>query len=207
MSVRMRFHTKTEVKVHMAKHEGDGHAIDKCEDCSVNLRSSSSRKTSPVAGQLFSCDHQGCDFKTRWRSSLSKHLNQVHNQYKPFSCSHTGCSFRSATNSRLTLHNNEVHLRIRTKKCHVCDERFFFRKTDLHAHMSHHQTKDHDMNKCYECVGYQKTNHRLSQALVASHKRRAESERTKKMVTDERENTHQCINRCSLKLNLRCQKC
>ena len=33
------FHTKTHVRIHMTTHEGDGHEVAKCEDCSVNLRS------------------------------------------------------------------------------------------------------------------------------------------------------------------------
>ena len=62
-----RFLHTCHVRVHMTTHEGDGHEIEKCEDCSGNLRSKSSRKTKLAAGKLFPCDHQGCDYKSRWK--------------------------------------------------------------------------------------------------------------------------------------------
>ena len=49
-----------------------------------------------------------------------------------------------------------------TKQCHVCDKRFFS-KSDLRTHiLSQHQTNDHDMDDCVNCV---------TQALRAAHKR------------------------------------
>ena len=36
------FHGKPGLRLHMTTHEGDGHEMAKCEDCSVNLRSKSS---------------------------------------------------------------------------------------------------------------------------------------------------------------------
>ena len=82
------------LRAHMTTHEGEGHEMAKCEDCTVNLRSKSSRKPHPAAGKLFLCDHQGCDYKNKWKSCLLSHLKQVHSEERPSSCSHTKCSFR-----------------------------------------------------------------------------------------------------------------
>ena len=78
----------------------------------------------------------------------------------------------------MATHQQQVHLKIKTKRCHVCNKRFFS-KQNLRSHMlSHHQTNDHDMAKCDNCVIYLKKSHRLSQARTASHKRRAGNEGT-----------------------------
>ena len=83
----MAFNCKFNLKSHMATHEGDGHEMAKCEDCSASLRSKSSRETKPAAGIYFSCDHQGCDFKSRWQSSLCGH-RKVHSEETPFICNY-----------------------------------------------------------------------------------------------------------------------
>ena len=75
----------------------------------------------------------------------------VHSEERRFTCSHTGCSFSSKTKSSLTIHRN-VHLKIRTKRCHICNTRFFF-KSGLRAHMlSQHQTNHHDIDLCENCL-------------------------------------------------------
>ena len=172
------FYFKSCLRSHMNTHEGDGHEARKCEDCSVNLRSrwSHGRKSSrQAAGQFFICDHQGCDYKSRWKSTILSHQKQVHSEERPFLCSHAGCSLRSKTKIGLRAHQNRVHLKIRTKCCHVCDKRFFS-VTDLRAHITlQHLTKDHNVDKCEDCVRLLKKNHKRSQALKASHKRRAET--------------------------------
>ena len=166
------FHSKWHLTSHMATHEGDGHEVAKCEDCSVNLRSKSSHNTFPAAGKLMQCDHQGCDYVSRCKNTLLSHKKHEHSEERPFSCNHTGCSFRCKTKSRLTLHQNQVHLKIKTKTCHICDK-LFFSKPVLRVHMmSQHQTKNHDMDECGDCVVYLKRNHKLSQALRASRRRR-----------------------------------
>ena len=106
----------------MATHEGDGHEVAKCEDCSVNLRSKSSHKPRPAAGTFFECDHQGCDYKSRWKRNLLSH-------------------------QKLRLHM-----------------------------LSQHQTNDHDIADCDNCVSHLKKNHILSQARVAFLKRRTGKE-------------------------------
>ena len=170
------FHSKNHLTAHMAHHEGDGHEVGNCEECSVNLRSKSSRK--PAAAKLFPCDHQGCDYKSQWRRSTVSHQKQVHSDEKPFSCSFTGCSFRCKRKTNLTTHMNQVHLKVKTKGCHVCDEQFFS-KTGLRFHMmSNHQTEDHDVDTCNDCVTNLKKNQIMSQAVVASRKRKAERKRT-----------------------------
>ena len=159
-----RFHSKSHLKNHMWTHEGDEHEMAKCDDCFVNLRSKSSRKPCPAAGKLFECDHQGCDYKSKWKGVLLSHQKQIHS----FSCSHTGCSFRSKTNAHLTMHQRRVHLKIRTKRCHVCDKRFFW-KAGLRAHMlSQHQTHDHDIAECDDCLAHLKKSGRR---YTASRKR------------------------------------
>ena len=165
------FYTKTHLRIHMAKHEGDGHDVNKCKDCSVNLISKASSKTIPAAGSYFPCHHHGGDFKTRWKASLWTHLNQFRNQNRLFSCSHTGCSFRCKTKGNMTRHQNGVHLKIRRKQCHVCNMRFH-QKADLRAHMkSRHETNDHSMVTCDDCITS------LSHVQAASHIRRAEKGR------------------------------
>ena len=61
---------------HMKTHERNGHEVANCEDCSVNLRGKSSRKAEPTSGEPVACDHQGCDFKSKWKSSLWRHQTQ-----------------------------------------------------------------------------------------------------------------------------------
>ena len=163
---------------HASTHEGDGHEVAKCEDCSVNLRSKWSVTNEPLVFTMFQCDHQGCEYKSMLMESLLSHQKHVHTEERPFLCSHTGCSYRCKTKSNLMLHQKRVHLKIRTKLCHVCDNRFFA-KADLRSHMmARHQTKDHDMTGCDNCVTHLKKNHKLSQARTESHKRRAGKERT-----------------------------
>ena len=87
---------------------------------------------------------------------------------------------RSVARQRITfaLHRKQVHLKITTKRCHVCDKRFFA-KRELRAHMSsQHQTIDHDMAECDNSVIYLKKSHTRSQAMTASHERRARKEET-----------------------------
>ena len=59
---------------------GDGHAIDKCEECSVNLKSKYSCKN--IAEQISlslslslssPCDHRECKFLSRSRRSRLSH--------------------------------------------------------------------------------------------------------------------------------------
>ena len=130
-----------------------------------------------TAGSFF-CDHPGCKFRTTWRESLVSHKRHTHSDKKPFSCNNTGCSYRCKTKSNLRTHQTQVHLKIRTKCCHVCDKRFFILNS-LRAHMlSQHQSKDHDVARCDDCVTYLKKNHRMSQAKKASNKRKVERKRT-----------------------------
>ena len=170
------FYTKTQLMQHMVTHEGDGHEVAKCEDCPVNLRSKWSRKASPAAGQLFLCEHEVCDYQSRWKNNVSKHQKQVHSEERPFSCNYTGCSFRCKQKNTLTNHENRFHLKVKTKGCHICNKRFFW-KAYLRAHMlSNHQTDAHDVDECDDCVTNLKKNERMSRAVVASRKRKAERE-------------------------------
>ena len=172
---RRGFLNNSRLRDHMATHEGNGHEVAKCEDCSVSLTCRSYR---PTVGKLFPCDHQGCDYKSGWKGSLLSHQKHAHSEERPFSCSHTGCSYRSKTKSNLTNHQDQVHLKIKTKRCHVCDKRFFVLGS-LRAHMmSHHQTNDHDIAHCDNCVTHPKKNHKQSQARMASLKRRVGKGRT-----------------------------
>ena len=78
----------------------------------------------------------------------------------------------------MTIHQKQVHLKIKAKRCHLCDKRFFA-KSDLRVHMmSHHQTDDHDMDDCDNCVTHLKKNHIRSRARTASLRRRARKEGT-----------------------------
>ena len=76
------YRTKSYLKSHMTTHEGEGHEMEKCEDCSVNLRSKSSRGTKPTAALCFSCDHPGCchlcDKRFYMLSSLRDHVRSQH---------------------------------------------------------------------------------------------------------------------------------
>ena len=77
----------------------------------------------------------------------------------------------------LTNHQKQVHMKIMTKCCHLCDR--LFSKHDLRAHVkSQHDTNDHDMNNCDDCVRVLNKNHRQVQAAIAASKRKAESKRT-----------------------------
>ena len=167
------FPSKSHLRVHMKTHDKNGHEMEKCEDCSVNLKTKSWRKTKPAAGKSFHCDHQGCDYKSRWKSVLFSHRKQAHSLEKPFSCNYNGCSFRCKMEHDLMSHDKRVHQKIRTKKCHVCDKRFFS-KSNLRVHMMSHQENDHDMGQCDKCVTYLKKDNKRSQAQTASHKRRAQ---------------------------------
>ena len=70
--------------------------------------------------------------------------------------------------TNLRTHQKQVHLKIKAKSCHVCDRRFYSNQ-DLRAHMkSQHQTADHDMSKCDDCVIILQKNHRISQARIAT---------------------------------------
>ena len=44
--------------------------------------------------------------------------------------------------------------------------------------MSQHQTNDHDIDGCSDCVVYLRKNHKLSRALTASRRRRARKDGT-----------------------------
>ena len=125
----------------------------------------------------FTCDHPGCTFRSKWRGNINNHKRQVHSDEKPFACDHTGCSFRCKTNDQLMSHQRQVHLNIRTKSCHVCDKRFF-KKSNLRVHMKTHQTKDHDMSKCDQCVDFLNICPRRSQAQAQAASR-AKKNRTK----------------------------
>ena len=115
-------------------------------------------------------------FRSTWRASIANHKRHTHSDEKPFSCNYMGCTFRGKMKGNLKNHQKQVHMKIKTKQCHVCDKRFFW-KADLRAHMtSRHQTKDHDVEKCDKCVISLKKNQRLSQAAIASNKRRNERE-------------------------------
>ena len=163
------------LKSHMMTHEGDVHEMAECEDCSVNLKIKLSHQ--PAAGQLIQCDHRGCDYvsKCKAKSHLLSHHKYAHSEEKPFSCNHTGCSFRCKAKHQLKSHKRRMHLKIRTKRCHVCDKRFS-RKAELCSHMlSQHQTNDHDIA---DRVPHLKENHKRSQAQTACRERRAGEERT-----------------------------
>ena len=153
-----RFKTNAHLRVHMATHEGDGHEVAKCEECSVNLRITSSHKPRPAVPNLIQCDHQGCDYKSRWKSKLSLHQKQAHSAERPFSCRHTGCSVRCKTKSQLTNHQKQVHLNIKSNRCHLCNKRFF--------------------SKCEDCVINLKKNYRMSLAKLAADKRKVERKET-----------------------------
>ena len=102
-----RFHSKSILRDHMTTHEGDGHEMAKCEDCSVSLKSKYSLKPRPAAGKLFLCAHQGCDYKSRWKNNLFSHQKHAHSEERPFLCNYTGCSFRCKTQGKLTIHHNK----------------------------------------------------------------------------------------------------
>ena len=72
------FDRQFDLRRHMTTHEGDGHVMENCESCSVNLRSKSSRKTKSAAGKRFLCQHPGCDFESKWKDSLLNHQKYVH---------------------------------------------------------------------------------------------------------------------------------
>ena len=85
---------------------------------------------------------------------------------------------RSKAKTNQRTHQKQVHLKIKAKSCHVCDRRFYSNQ-DLRAHMkSQHQTADHDMSKCDDCVIILKKNHRISQARIATLMRQVERNRT-----------------------------
>ena len=79
-----RFVENYQLRAHMTTHEGDGHELDKCEDCSLYLRRRASRKPRPAAGKVFPCDRQGCDYKSRRKNDLMSHQKYVHSEGKTF---------------------------------------------------------------------------------------------------------------------------
>ena len=168
-----------QLKAHMLEHEEQGHKFDKCQDCSVNLRSKLSRKTKPTAGKPVLCGHPGCNFKSKWRCSLSSHRKRFHSKERPFSCNHTGCSYRCKAKTNLTAHPNRVHLKIKTNRFHVCDKRFFF-KTGLRKHMkSKHQTNVKVMDECDDGVPHLKETGRRHQAPTDSNQVRSQQRKAK----------------------------
>ena len=168
------FYSKSCLRSHMNTHEGDGHEVAKCEECSVNLRSKLSLRT--AAGKSFPCDHQGCDYKSRSKNNVLSHQKQVHSEERPFSCNYTGCSFRCKRKTNLKNHTNQIHLKVKAKQCHVCDKRFSWKSNLRALMMSQHQKEDHDVDKCDDCVTNLKPNQRKCKAGVASHKRKARRE-------------------------------
>ena len=193
------------LRAHMTTHEGDGHEMAECEDCSVNLRYKSSQNKRPAAGKLFSCEHQGCDYRGRRKGHLLSHRKHVHSEERLFPCNYAGCSVRCKTKSQLTSHQKRVHLKIKTKRCHVCDRRFFLLSSLRDHMMSRHQTEDHDIDDCENCVTHLKKNYKLSLAQMAASKRRAANEGTaataanmqdikshKKNAEDEEKNSFAC---------------
>ena len=173
-----RFDTRNHLIEHMHCHEEDGHEMKKCQQCSVNLKTKSSRKTKPAAIKWFPCDHPGCDYKSRWKNNIVSH-QIVHTEERPFSCNYAGCSYRCKLENNLKNHENHVHIKLKTKCCHICSERFFRRKNVRDHMISKHQTDDHDVDKCEDCVKNLKKNERMCKALAASRVRKAKREGTK----------------------------
>ena len=118
-----RFHTNTNLRSHMATHEGDGHEMAKCEDCSVSLKHKSVGKTKPAGEKFIHCDHPGGTFQ----SNIANHKRQVHSNERPFDCDHSECHTKTMGN--LSRHKNTVllnaHLKVRAKRSPVCDNQFF----------------------------------------------------------------------------------
>ena len=81
---------------------------------------------------------------------------------------------------------NHVHFKVKTKWCHLCSKGFF-RKKNLRDHMiSNHQTEDHDVDECEDCITNLKKNERLYQALIAARKRKARREGTRSTTANKR---------------------
>ena len=140
-----RFHTNTDLWSYMATHEGDGHEMAKCEDCSASLKHKSSGKTKPAGGKFIHCDHPGGTFQ----SNIANHKRQVHRNERSFDCDHTGSECHTKTMGNLSRHKNTVllnaHLKVRAKWSPVCDNRFFSQSVP-HAHMlTQHPTTDYDL--------------------------------------------------------------
>ncbi|XP_005096558.1 uncharacterized protein LOC101845163 [Aplysia californica] len=142
-----------------AHSDGDPTALQlknklQCEQCDYIGRSLTCLKEHKKkhTGEMIFCPHEGCDFKSFYRRSLTKHLNQKHAKEKNLICS--VCGFQTRHMSSLTKHM-KLHRSLKKFKCVQCTFTAFTSSQVLdHVRRKHLKEKLYSCPKCPFQTGY-----------------------------------------------------
>ena len=86
-----------------------------------------------------------CEFKTKWRPAMRRHIKVVHAEEKPYKCPH--CGYKLSRKAHLRRHIQEVHENEKPHKCPECEYQAS-RKTHLKNHIEAKHTKRNSFNNC-----------------------------------------------------------
>ncbi|KAB0804812.1 hypothetical protein PPYR_01782 [Photinus pyralis] len=144
-----------------------------------------------TARGLYSCEH--CDYASRFRSNIARHLRLHLTKEKQFVCDHCGKFFSNG--AVLTDHIKYVHKQVKQFKCPMC-EKCFKRKPELTRHQSVHSSV-----KPYNCELCSNSYKRISH--LRRHERNVHNIATKTnrvqhlIVEDEAKGTASSLNKTS----------
>ena len=98
--------------------------------------------------KLHSCDM--CDYKTKLKFDLNKHVKSVHLKLRPFSC--TTCDKTFTQKTHLLRHCKSVHLKIKNHKCDYCEMSFSTNEQKIsHITRLHDNPNGLTKQKCEKC--------------------------------------------------------
>ena len=120
-------------------------------------------KTCNECCEKYKCNK--CDYKCPCKSSLTKHIKQVHDKIKDNECPE--CDFKCSTNGHLQRHIKSVHDKIKDYECPECDFKCCVNSSlSKHIKQVHDKLKDHE---CTECDFKCSTNQDLQKHIKRVH--------------------------------------
>ncbi|CAG5037099.1 unnamed protein product [Parnassius apollo] len=157
------FNTKTNLKKHMAVHDGEKKNFV-CESCGrVFTRQDylHKHKLTHTGVKQHVCPH--CGFRTTQRSSLTVHIRK-HTGERPYSCD--VCPQRCVSSSNLRAHRRR-HLGVKKYECTICSKKFGYKiSLDEHVASTHERSQSHP---CQHCGAVYTRIRGLRRHLLAKH--------------------------------------
>ena len=105
-----------------------------------------------------------CEYSSKQKSNLNKHINGVHRNLKPFKCSQ--CDYSCSHKSSLNRHISAIHLKLKPFKCSQCDYSCSH-KWHLNRHISsvHKNIRPFRCNICSSSFTDRRSLHRHKQGV------------------------------------------
>jgi hypothetical protein len=96
--------------------------------------------------EIFKCQYDECEYESKYKSNLGRHIKNSHLKVKNFQCSYEDCEYKTGNSSHLTRHIDAVHKQIKNCECETCGKKF-----DTNSHLKDHMKMVHDKIKDFEC--------------------------------------------------------